>query len=135
MNLIDEPFPGPKEEPKISSSTSRLRLLGTVINPIAKNDLIPKRPYVIGLTGGIASGKSGVAKWLSQLGAKIIDCDKIGHEVYRPGKPCYKELLKEFGEGIMAETGEIDRKTLGGIVFNDPVSSQNNNKIIHNCVV
>lgn len=130
VELIDEPNPGSNEEVKISSSTTRMRLLGTVLKPIQPDKDIPKTPYVIGLTGGIASGKSGVAKWLSELGVDIINCDIIGHESYKPGKPCYKLIVEHFGEVVLAENGEIDRRVLGGIVFKDPEQMKKLNSLV-----
>ena len=56
-------------------------------------------PYVIGLTGGIASGKSSVCKRLEGLGAKVINCDKLGHKAYEPGTKAYKQVIQEFGQG------------------------------------
>lgn len=58
---------------------------------------------------------------MQEHGALIIDCDKVGHEVYKVGKPCYFRLIEAFGERIIAENKEIDRKILGGIVFANPV--------------
>lgn len=117
IELVDEPNPNPIEETKISSSTTRIRLLGTVLQPIETNNNIPTLPYVIGLTGGIASGKSGVASHLEKLGAKIINCDLIGHNVYKKGKPCHQKIVEAFGGQVLSSDGEIDRKVLGGIVF------------------
>lgn len=119
VDLLEEPNCGPEEEKKISSSTARMRLLGTLLKPVKVNNKIPSRPYVIGLTGGIASGKSGVSNWFEELGALVIDADLIGHGIYKKGKPCHKLLVDKFGEGILAEDGEIDRKKLGAIVFRD----------------
>ena len=76
--------------------------------------------YVIGLTGGIGSGKSTVAKLLADHGAVILSADLVGHEVYQPGRPAWQELVDAFGREIVAEDGTIDRKKLGAIVFADP---------------
>ncbi|KAJ3644954.1 hypothetical protein Zmor_022650 [Zophobas morio] len=119
VTLLEEPCHNPNEETKISSSTSRMRLLGTLLKPVLKKN-ISDRPYVIGLTGGVASGKSNVAKWLQQCGAQIISCDLIGHDVYKKGKPCHTQLVEHFGAQILSEDGEINRKVLGGIVFKNP---------------
>ena len=75
---------------------------------------------VIGLTGGIAAGKSTVSEALRDAGAAIIDADKIGHEAYQPGTEAHAALVDAFGEGIVAESGEIDRLRLGAVVFADP---------------
>jgi len=75
---------------------------------------------VIGLTGGIASGKSLVAKELAKLpGFTAVDIDRLAWEVYRPGSKVYKRLVEHFGPKILKEDGEIDRRRLGEIVFND----------------
>ena len=74
---------------------------------------------IICLTGGIASGKSSTAKLLENLGAKIIDADKLGHRSYEKGTLAYDKLIKAFGNKIISSNGEIDRKILGTIVFTD----------------
>jgi len=76
--------------------------------------------YVIGLTGGIGSGKSTVAKLLQAHGAAVLSADLVGHEVYQPGRPAWQELVDAFGREVVASDGTIDRKKLGGIVFADP---------------
>lgn len=118
------------EEEKISSSSSRKRLLGTVINPIKPNKNIPGSPYVIGLTGGIASGKSALCGRLEKLGAGIVDCDKLGHEVYLKGTPCYNTLVEQFGDEIVGKNGEIQRRVLGSLVFSNPEKLQLLNRIV-----
>lgn len=85
----------------------------------------------IGLTGGIGSGKSTVSRFLADLGAPIIDADKVGHAMYEPGGPAYKEVLAAFGEGILAPDQTIDRKKLGPIVFADPNGLRKLNAIMH----
>lgn len=80
------------------------------------------KPYIIGLTGGIASGKSTVADKLEKLGAGLVNCDKIAHDLYFPHNSCYDAILKHFGPTILRSDGFIDRKALGNIVFNDTVS-------------
>ncbi|SMC74582.1 dephospho-CoA kinase [Sporomusa malonica] len=75
--------------------------------------------YLIGLTGSIASGKSTVSKMLRELGAYIVDTDKISHEIIQPGKPAWKEIIETFGKNITEENGQINRKRLGQIVFAD----------------
>ena len=67
---------------------------------------------VVGLTGGIGSGKSAASAILGELGATILDADKVGHQIYEPGTPCWHDLVEAFGEGIVAATGGIDRKKL-----------------------
>ncbi|XP_060521985.1 bifunctional coenzyme A synthase [Cylas formicarius] len=130
IRLIDEPKPDPIEEPKISSSNTRLRLLGTLFKSVEKNDCIPKKPYIIGLTGGIASGKSGVAEHLQELGGLIINCDKLGHNAYKPGCPCYNKIVQQFGRQVLDTNGEIDRKVLGSIVFKNPDDLNKLNELV-----
>lgn len=74
----------------------------------------------IGLTGGIASGKSTVARYLAQLGAHVIDADALGHRVYEPGTQGFARVVAAFGEEIVGADGRIDRKVLGGKVFGAP---------------
>lgn len=73
----------------------------------------------IGLTGGIASGKSTAARYLAQLGAHVIDADVLGHRVYDPGTPGFQQVVAEFGEEVVGGDGRIDRKVLGSKVFGD----------------
>ncbi len=85
---------------------------------------------VIGLTGGIASGKSAVSQFLAERGAVIIDADKLGHESYRRGTGTFDALVREFGPEIVGPDGEIDRRALGGKVFADPGARQKLNAIV-----
>lgn len=87
--------------------------------------------YLIGLTGGIASGKSTVSKMLSELGAYIVDADKLAREVARPGTPAWKDIVVRFGSGIINANGEIDRKLLGKIVFDDSLARADLEQITH----
>ena len=75
---------------------------------------------LIGLTGNIACGKSTVLRQLARLGAYTIDADKLIHQILLKGGPAYEPVLEEFGEGILGEDGEIDRRSLARIVFSDP---------------
>lgn len=84
----------------------------------------------IGLTGGIGSGKSAAAAILEELGALRIDADKVGHEVYLPGKPCWGEIVAAFGREIVAADGTIDRKKLGALVFADPGALSKLNQLV-----
>ena len=86
---------------------------------------------VIGLTGGILSGKSTISKMLSERGAVIIDADKVGHEAYIPHTQVWQEVTDAFGKEILAENEEIDRKKLGEIVFKDPQALARLNGIMH----
>ena len=75
---------------------------------------------VIGLTGGIASGKSLVSQQLVELGAVVVDADKLGHETYRKGTETYRAVVEAFGPDVVGPDGEIDRRALGAKVFGDP---------------
>ena len=86
---------------------------------------------VIGLTGGISSGKSTVSQFLTELGAVIIDADKVGHETLKPDSEAWREVVAAFGEQIVATNGEIDREKLGEIVFSNPEARSQLNQIMH----
>lgn len=86
---------------------------------------------VIGLTGGIGTGKSEVGRILATLGAVVIDADQLGHHSYTPHTEIWHEVVKVFGEGILQSSGEIDRKQLGAIVFADPEQLARLNGIMH----
>ncbi len=86
---------------------------------------------IIGLTGGIASGKSTVSRALRELGAIIIDADEVAHAIIEPGKPAWKDIVEHFGLGVLNPDQTIDREKLGAIVFNDPARLQVLNQITH----
>jgi dephospho-CoA kinase len=86
---------------------------------------------VIGLTGGIGSGKSTAAAILGELGAMVISADLIGHEVYAPGTPGFTAVVDAFGDGIVGDDGQIDRRRLGAMVFADPARLARLNAIVH----
>ncbi|MCZ6888696.1 MAG: dephospho-CoA kinase [Gammaproteobacteria bacterium] len=77
---------------------------------------------VIGLTGGIASGKSTAARHLGELGAHVIDADLLGHRAYEPGTLAFAGVVETFGQDIVNDDGQIDRKALGGKVFGNPAA-------------
>jgi len=85
----------------------------------------------IGLTGGICSGKSTVARFLENLGAVIIDADKIGHEVLEPDTEVWHKVVDAFGRQVLTSGGSIDRRRLGEIVFGSPASLLKLNQITH----
>jgi dephospho-CoA kinase len=85
---------------------------------------------VIGLTGGIASGKSTAAEVLRDLGAVIIDADRLGHRSYEPGTPGFQKVVNAFGHDIVAKDGTIDRRVLGGKVFGAPGQLERLNSIV-----
>ena len=78
------------------------------------------RPYIIGLTGGIGTGKSEAAKFLASLGAVHLDADAISHELTKPGGEALEPIRAEFGEGVFREDGTLDRQALAQITFSDP---------------
>jgi dephospho-CoA kinase len=84
---------------------------------------------IIGLTGGIGSGKSTAAALLEQKGARIIDADRVGHEIYKGGSEGWREVVEAFGPEVVGPDGEIDRRKLGQIVFNSPESLKRLNAI------
>jgi len=86
---------------------------------------------VIGLTGGIGSGKSTVSRFLKELGAVIIDADKVGHEAFKPDTEAWREVGAAFGRQILTPSGEIDRNKLGEIVFANPEALARLNEIMH----
>ncbi len=85
----------------------------------------------VGLTGGIASGKSLVGGLLKQHGARVIDADSITHCLYRQGQPGYERIVDAFGMDVVLPDGSIDRRHLGDIVFSDPEKLQMLNSIVH----
>ena len=86
---------------------------------------------IIGLTGGIGSGKSTVSQFLAELGAVVIDTDKVGHEAFKPGTESWQRVVAAFGRSIVTADGNIDRKKLGEIVFDSPVELLKLEQIIH----
>ena len=90
---------------------------------------------IIGITGGIASGKSTVTEFLRQQGYQVIDADQVVHELQEPGERLYQALLSAFGPAILQEDGRLDRPKLGAMIFGNPEllaqSSQIQNQIIH----
>ena len=86
---------------------------------------------VIGLTGGIGSGKSTVSRFLAELGAVIIDADKVGHEALKPETELWREVVAAFGRQTLTPDGDIDREKLGEIAFSNPDSLVRLNRIMH----
>ena len=82
----------------------------------------PGHGPVIGLTGGIASGKSTAARYLGELGAPVIDADRLGHRAYEPGTEAHRRIAETFGPEVVGTDGKIDRKALGARVFGDPAA-------------
>ena len=86
---------------------------------------------LVGLTGGIACGKSAVAAYLREKGYPVINADRVGHIVLTPGQTAYDQILETFGKGILTKNKEINRKALGNIIFNDRQAREHLNKISH----
>ncbi|NLW45637.1 MAG: dephospho-CoA kinase [Syntrophomonadaceae bacterium] len=87
--------------------------------------------FIIGLTGGIASGKSTVSDILRELGLPVIDADQIAREIVEPGQPAYNDIVREFGPAVVGPDGRLDRKVLGDLVFNNPDLREKLNRITH----
>jgi dephospho-CoA kinase len=94
-------------------------------------DTSPDRPLRIGLTGGIASGKSTVAGMFSELGVPVIDTDVIAREVVEPGEPALEKIVEHFGNGVIDNTGRLDRSALRKIVFADDAARHKLELILH----
>ena len=95
--------------------------------------MVPEAAHQIiaGLTGGIASEKSTVAAMLAEAGARVVDADRIAHQVVRKGQPAWHDIVAHFGETILKHNGEIDRDALGALVFNDTEAKHTLNRIVH----
>jgi len=89
----------------------------------------------VGLTGSIAVGKSYVVSVLAELGCVTFDADKVAHSVMEPGRPAYGDIVRDFGEGVLAQNGSIDRQKLGAIVFADEARRTRLNEIVHPRVI
>lgn len=102
------------------------------VNQRGNND---SSPFVIGLTGPIASGKSTVAELLRQRGAEIIDADGVYRSLLHPGSELWRQVVERFGPAIVGSDGEIDRAALGRVVFADPAALADLDRITHPAVV
>lgn len=118
------------KERKVSSSNQRLDLLGSRLKEPEPKPHLPNYPYIIGLIGGIASGKSVISQHFEKLGATVINCDKLAHEIYEPGTECHAKLAEHFGNDILAGDHRINRKKLGAIVFADKAKLNELNEIV-----
>ncbi len=87
--------------------------------------------YILGLTGGIASGKSTVSQHFTAMGVDVIDADVVAKEVVEPRTPGLARVVAHFGSNILTETGELNRKRLGDIIFNDKQKREDLNTILH----
>jgi len=89
----------------------------------------------VGLTGGLASGKSFVGQTLAELGCHLVKADELGHAVLLPGGEAYEEVIREFGREVLNAEGFIDRRKLGSLVFHDPALLQKLNSMVHPPVI
>jgi dephospho-CoA kinase len=90
----------------------------------------------VGLTGGIATGKSTAGAMFVELGCHLIDSDEISHELFRPGQSVYTAVVSEFGNRILAPDGTIDRRVLGEIVFKEnPAARERLNSLVHPAII
>ncbi len=90
-----------------------------------------KRFLLVGLTGGIATGKSTVSAMFAHLGARVIDADLLARDVVAPGQRAHGEIVREFGAGVLQEDGYLDRKRLGALVFADPAKRKRLEELTH----
>lgn len=90
---------------------------------------------VIGLTGPTGAGKGAVASIFAQYGIPVINADRVYHELITPPSSCLQELVEAFGKQILLADGSLDRRALGGIVFNDPAARERLNSITHRYVM
>lgn len=110
-------LPGPRQPPTLAA-----------MNPTANKNF---RPLLIGLTGGIASGKSAVAELFAQLGVPVLDTDQIARDVVEPGTPTLGRLVTEFGNDILDASGRLDRARMRARVFADPEQRKRLEAITH----
>lgn len=130
INLIELETNEEGKETKISSSNQRMDLLGTRLREPQPKPNLPNYPYIIGLVGGIASGKSVMSKYFEQHGAVVINCDRLAHQLYESGTECHRKLIEHFGREILNEDETINRKALGAIVFADKTKLSELNGIV-----
>jgi dephospho-CoA kinase len=95
------------------------------------NTAVSSRVFRVGLTGGIASGKSTAAKFFGALGVPILDSDQVAREVVEPGQPPLERLVERFGRGILTPDGHLDRPALRDIVFSDPKARTDLENLTH----
>ena len=94
-----------------------------------------KRGIIVGITGGIACGKTTVSQLLAEKGAIPINADEIGHQLLKADSPVITELTNEFGDDILEESGDVSRKKLGAIVFGDKAARERLNSILHPLII
>ena len=100
-----------------------------------KTETDRERGIIIGITGGIACGKTTVSELLAEKGAIPINADEIGHQLLKADSPVIGELVDAFGQEILEESGDVSRKKLGAIVFNDKSARERLNTILHPLII
>jgi dephospho-CoA kinase len=99
-------------------------------------EAVSTRPFLlVGLTGGIASGKSAVSRQLVELGCRLVDADVLAREVVLPGEPAWRAIVGEFGREVVGPDGQLDRKRLGALVFADPARRKALEAITHPAIL
>lgn len=93
------------------------------------------QPIVLGITGGIACGKTETGRILAEAGFEVLDTDLLAHQVMKAGTPVFKRVVERFGKSILCPDGEIDRAKLGSIVFADPTARAALNGLVHPAVI
>lgn len=94
-----------------------------------------RRRLILGITGGVASGKTTVMRELARAGIPTISSDELSHRCIRKGRPAYRDILRVFGRSILRSDRQIDRAALGRLVFKDPRQRRRLERIVHPCVV
>lgn len=94
-----------------------------------------RRPLRIGLTGGIASGKSTVAELFGARGIPVIDTDEIARQIVAPGRPAHRQVVEAFGSEVLDDSGALDRRRLRGLVFADPMQRRRLEAILHPAIL
>ena len=100
-----------------------------------KTETDRERGIIVGITGGIACGKTTVSELLAEKGAIPINADEIGHQLLKADSPVISELVDAFGQEILEESGDVSRKKLGAIVFNDKSARERLNTILHPLII
>ncbi len=93
-----------------------------------------RKPLILGITGGIACGKSEVGRILERMGFRVCDADRVAHGLMRRDSPVYRQVVEHFGEGILSADGQIERPILGKIVFEDPAARKALDRLVHPAV-
>lgn len=98
---------------------------------LAQKKRLPNSPLIIGVTGGVASGKTTVCRMLQALGAEVIDADVIARELTMPGKPAFDEVVRAFGQEVLLPDGQLNRRLLRTMIFRDSAKRRLLEQILH----